>query len=74
MSELGNLANCVMDSDLGTAGRVRGLRGKAFIGSVAFEVAVVGAMSLCPLVAPAVLPRQLAVTPPSLPTAPGGLL
>jgi periplasmic protein TonB len=63
MNDLGNLSNCVMDSDLGATGRARQLRRKAFVGSLALEAALVGAMLLWPLIDPAVLPAQLAVTP-----------
>ena len=63
MDELGNLSNCVMDSDSGATGRARRLRREAFVGSLILEAAVVGAMLLWPLLAPAVLPAQMAVTP-----------
>jgi protein TonB len=62
MNDLGNLSNCVMDSDLGATGRARQLRRKAFVGSLVLEAALVGAMLLWPLIDPAVLPAQLAVT------------
>jgi periplasmic protein TonB len=63
MSELGNLSNCVVDGDSGAVGRARRLRSEAFIGSLVLEAAVVGVMLLWPLLAPAVLPAQIAVTP-----------
>jgi periplasmic protein TonB len=63
MSELGNLSNCVVDGDSGAVGRARRLRSEAFISSLVLEALVVGAMLLWPLLAPAVLPAQMAVTP-----------
>jgi periplasmic protein TonB len=63
MSDLGNLSNCVVDSDFAMAGRARRLRRKAFLISVVLEGALVGAMLLWPLLAPAVLPAQMVVTP-----------
>jgi periplasmic protein TonB len=63
MSDLGNLSNCVMDSDPGANGWARRLRRKALAGSLALQGALVGAMLLWPLVSPAILPMQAAVTP-----------
>jgi periplasmic protein TonB len=63
MNDLGNLSNCVMDSDLGRAGRARRLRRRAFLTSLVLEGTAVGVMLLWPLLAPAVLPAQMAVTP-----------
>jgi len=63
MSELGNLSNCVVDPDSGAAGRTRGLRRGAFVGSLFVEASFVGALLLWPLLAPAMLPAQMAVTP-----------
>jgi len=63
MNDLGNLSNCVMDSDPGAARRARRLHRRAFIGSLVLEVGLVGAMLLWPLITPAVLPVQVAVTP-----------
>lgn len=63
MSDLGNLSNCVMDNDAGAAGWARQLRRKAFVGSLVLEATLVGAMLLWPLITPAVLPAQVAVTP-----------
>jgi periplasmic protein TonB len=63
MSDLVNLSNCVMDCDPGAGGWARCLRRKAFVGSLALQAVVVGAMLLWPLLSPAVLPMQAAVTP-----------
>jgi len=63
MSDLGNLSSCVMDGDVGAAGRTWKLRRKAFVLSLILEAALVGAMLLWPLLTPAVLPAQVAVTP-----------
>jgi protein TonB len=63
MSELGNLSNCVVDGDSGAPGRARRLRSEAFIGSLVLEAAVAGVLLLWPVLAPAVLPAQLAITP-----------
>jgi periplasmic protein TonB len=63
VSDLGNLSNCVMDGAPGANGWATRLRRKAFVGSLALEAALVGAMLLWPLVSPAVLPMQAAVTP-----------
>ena len=71
MSDLVNLSNCVMDGDPGAGGWAKRLRRKAFVGSLALETALVGAMLLYPLLSPAVLPMQAAVTPVP-PTTPRG--
>ncbi len=63
MSDLGNLSNCVMDSDPDRSGWARRLRRRAFMVSLVLEAALVGAMLLWPLITPAVLPAQLAMTP-----------
>jgi periplasmic protein TonB len=63
MSDLPNLSNCVMDGDAAAGGWAKRLRRKAFVGSLALETALVGAMLLWPLLSPAVLPMQAAVTP-----------
>jgi periplasmic protein TonB len=63
MSDLVNLSNCVMDGNPGGNGWARRLRRKAFVGSLALQAVVVGAMLLWPLISPAVLPMQAAVTP-----------
>lgn len=63
MSDLGSLSNCVMDNDPEAAEWARQLRRKAFVGSLVLEAALVGVMLLWPLITPAVLPAQVAVTP-----------
>lgn len=63
MSDLGNLSNCVMESDPEADGWAKRLRRKAFVASLVLEAALVGAMLLWPLITPAVLPIQAAVTP-----------
>jgi periplasmic protein TonB len=63
MSDLGNLSNCVMDGDPGATGWARRLRRRAFLASLVLEAALAGAMLLWPLITPAVLPTQLAMTP-----------
>ncbi|HTZ99948.1 MAG TPA: energy transducer TonB [Candidatus Aquilonibacter sp.] len=63
MSELGNLSTCVMDGDRGTRERARRLRRKALAGSLFLQAAIVGGMLLWPLLSPAVLTMQAAVTP-----------
>ncbi len=63
MSDLGNLSNCVMDSDPRANGWARRLRRRAFVGSLVLEAGLVGAMLLWPLITPAVLPMQAAITP-----------
>ena len=63
MCDLVNLSNCVMESNPGGNGWARRLRPKAFVGSLALEAGLVGAMLLWPLLSPAVLPMQAAVTP-----------
>ena len=63
MSSLGNLGECLMDSDTETIVRARRLRGKALILSVAAEAVMIGAMLVWPLVTPGVLPRRFVFTP-----------
>jgi periplasmic protein TonB len=63
MSDLVNLSNCVMENDPGANRWAKRLRRKAFVGSLVLEVVLVGAMLLWPLLSPAVLPTQAAVTP-----------
>jgi protein TonB len=70
MSDLGNLTNCLVDSDTEAASRARRLRRKALVVSLALEAGLVGAMLLWPLITPGVLPRWYVVTP--APPYPGG--
>lgn len=63
MSDLGNLSQCIVDSDSKELGRARRLRGRALVASTCLEATVVAGMLLWPLMAPAVLPSQLVLAP-----------
>jgi protein TonB len=63
MSDLGNLSQCMVDSDSAANGRARILRGKALAASLALEAVVIAAVLLWPLVTLGVLPPQLLLTP-----------
>jgi Gram-negative bacterial TonB protein C-terminal len=63
MSSLGNLGECLMDSEAEMIVRARRLRGKALILSVAAEALMIGAMLVWPLVTPGTLPRRFVFTP-----------
>jgi periplasmic protein TonB len=63
MSDLGNLSQCMVDSDAAANGRARRLRGKALMASLALELAVVAAVLLWPLATLGVLPPQLTLMP-----------
>jgi len=63
MSSLGNLGECLMDSDAEMIVRARRLRGEALILSVAAEALMIGAMLVWPLVTPGTLPRRFVFTP-----------
>jgi protein TonB len=63
MSELGSIAQCLLDSDSEALGPVRQLRRKALLASIVLEAAVLAAMLLWPLVTPGVLPPQFIFTP-----------
>ena len=63
MSDLGNLSQCMVDSDAAANGRAKLLRGKALAASMFLEVAVVAAVLLWPLATLGVLSPQLALTP-----------
>jgi protein TonB len=63
MSDLGNLAQCMMDSDAAANGRPRRLRGKALAASLFLEAVVVAGVLLWPLVTLGVLTPQLMLTP-----------
>jgi len=71
MSNLGSLAECLMESDAGALVRARRLRRKALVLSIAFEAALVAAMLVWPLITPGVLSRQYVSTP--APPYPGGV-
>jgi len=63
MSELGNLSECMVDSDPEARARARRLRQKALIVSACIEAVCLGAMLLWPLITPGVLPSGYIVTP-----------
>lgn len=63
MSELGNLSQCMMDSDAAANGRAKLLRGKALAASLILEAAAIGGVLLWPLATLGVLPPQLVSTP-----------
>jgi periplasmic protein TonB len=63
MSDLGNLSQCMVDSDAAAKTRARKLRRKALAASVALEAVAVAGVMLWPLVTLGVLPVQVVVTP-----------
>jgi periplasmic protein TonB len=63
MSDLGNLSQCMMDSDAAANGRARRLRGKALLVSLSLEAAVIAGVLLWPLVTLGGLTPQLMLTP-----------
>lgn len=63
VSDLGNLSQCIVDSDSREVGRARRLRGRALMASICLEAMVVVALLLWPLMTPAVLPSQPVVAP-----------
>lgn len=63
MSDLGNLSHCMIDSDSAARNRARGLRRRAVAAAIATELMLVGALLLCPLIAPGALPALFIVTP-----------
>ena len=63
MSDLGNLSQCMVDSDSAANGRARRLRGKALVASLSLEAVVIAGVLLWPLVTLGVLPPQLVLTP-----------
>lgn len=63
MSDLGNLSQCIVDSDSREVGRARRLRGRAVIASLFLETAVIAGMLLWPLMTPAVLSPQPILAP-----------
>ena len=63
MSGLGNLSQCMVDSDPEAISRARRLRQKALVISVFLEVVCLAAMLLLPLITPGVLPHGYIMTP-----------
>jgi periplasmic protein TonB len=63
MSDLGNLSQCMVDSDAAANGRARRLRGKALVASISLEAVVIAGVLLWPLVTLGVLTPQLVLTP-----------
>jgi protein TonB len=63
MSGLGNLSQCMVDSDPEAISRARWLRRKALVISVFLEAVCFTAMLLWPLITPGVLPRGYIMTP-----------
>lgn len=63
MSGLGNLSQCMVDSDGAAKTRAKRLRRKALAASVALEALLVAGVMLWPLVTLGVLPAQVVVTP-----------
>ena len=69
MSELGNLSQCMVDSDAASKIRAKRLRRKALALSILVEAIAIGALVIWPLLTVAVLPSHAVVTP--LPPYPG---
>ncbi len=63
MSDLGSLAQCLVDNDPAARVRARRLRGKALVLSVVLEALLLAAMFVWPLIAPGVLTAHYIVTP-----------
>jgi periplasmic protein TonB len=63
MSDLGNLSQCMVDSDAASNKRARSLRGKALVASLSLEAVVIAGVLLWPLVTLGVLSPQLTLTP-----------
>ena len=63
MSDLGSLAQCLVDSDADARVRARRLRSKALVASVILEVLLLAAMLVWPLISPAALPQNGLFTP-----------
>lgn len=70
MSGLGNLSQCMVDSDPEALARARRLRQKALVISVFLEAICLAAMLVWPLITPGVPPNRYIVTP--LPPYSGG--
>ena len=63
LAGLGDLAQCMVDSDASAKTRAKRSRGKALAASIGLEALVLGAVILWPLVTLGVLQPQLSVTP-----------
>jgi len=63
MSDLGNLWQCMVDSDAAANKRARRLRGKALLASISLETVVIVGVLLWPLATLGVLSPQLILTP-----------
>jgi protein TonB len=63
MSDLGNLSQCMVDSDAAAKTRARRLRRKALAASILLEAAVIVGVVVWPLMTLGVLPSQAVVTP-----------
>ena len=63
MNGLGNLSQCMVDSDPEAISRARRLRQKALVISVFLEVVCLAVMLLWPLITPGVLPHGYIMTP-----------
>jgi periplasmic protein TonB len=70
MSDLGNLSQCMVDSDQDAIARGRRLRRKALVISVCLEAICLATMLIWPLITPGILPPFYVVTP--LPPYHGG--
>ena len=63
MSDLGNLSQCMVDSDAASNKRARRLRGKTLVASLSIEAVVIAGVLLWPLATLGVLTPQLTLTP-----------
>jgi periplasmic protein TonB len=63
MNSLGNLSQCMMDSDPEALARTRRQRRRAILISIVLEALLLAAMLLWPLVTPGILPHHYILTP-----------
>ncbi len=63
MSDLGNLSQCMVDSDAVASAGARLLQGKALVASLSLEAVLIAGLLLWPLVTLGVLPSRLLFTP-----------
>jgi periplasmic protein TonB len=63
MNDLGNLSQCMMDSDAAGSGRAKRLRGKALAASLVLEAVAIACVLLWPLATLGVLSAQMVLTP-----------